>query len=161
MINTPGSVWHTCSHRQHASHSMEEFPTLSAERFLSFQNNAYYLTDGLIRMFCGPVWQSSASVRFFVVQHKYFHISPLSPIALMIDYQTIVWLIIARGLAGIGGGGIVNSVWVITSEIVDVPSRPKWSQALSVTWCCSAIAGPLLGGLFSSEYFLLSNRYAF
>ena len=60
-------------------------------------------------------------------------------------------LIMARGLAGIGGGGIVSLVWTITSEIVEVESRAKWSQALSVTWSCSAIAGPLLGGAFSSE----------
>ena len=26
-----------------------------------------------------------------------------------------------------------------------------WSQALSVTWSCSAIAGPLLGGVFSTS----------
>jgi MFS family permease len=69
----------------------------------------------------------------------------------MRDKQNITWLIAARALAGIGGGGIVNSVWVITSEIVEVRHRAKWSQALSVTWSCSAIAGPLLGGLFSSE----------
>jgi hypothetical protein len=44
----------------------------------------------------------------------------------------------------------VNSVWVITSELVEIPNRAKWSQALSVTWSCSAVAGPLLGGIFSS-----------
>ena len=48
-------------------------------------------------------------------------------------------------------GGIVSCVWVITSEIVEVRNRAKWSQALSVTWACSAIAGPLLGGLFSGK----------
>ncbi|PFH49200.1 hypothetical protein AMATHDRAFT_5092 [Amanita thiersii Skay4041] len=53
--------------------------------------------------------------------------------------------------AGIGGGGIVSAVWVITAEIVEVANRAKWSQALSVTWSCSAIAGPLLGGLFSGR----------
>ncbi|KAI0786081.1 amino acid permease ScVBA-like protein [Abortiporus biennis] len=63
--------------------------------------------------------------------------------------QNMKWLIMARALAGIGGGGIVSLVWTITSEIVDVQSRAKWSQALSITWSCSAIAGPLLGGLFS------------
>lgn len=57
----------------------------------------------------------------------------------------------ARAVAGIGGGGIVNSVWVITSEIVEHDQRAKWSQALSVTWSFSAIAGPLLGGFFSSQ----------
>ena len=68
-------------------------------------------------------------------------------------------LILVRALAGIGAGGIVGAVWVITSEIVEPKHRAKWSQALSVTWSCSAIAGPLLGGLFSckSVIGILSN----
>ena len=57
--------------------------------------------------------------------------------------------------AGIGGGGIVSTVWVITSEIVEVRRRAIWSQALSVTWSCSAVAGPLIGGLFSGTISLL------
>ena len=64
-------------------------------------------------------------------------------------------LILSRAVAGIGGGGIVSSVWVITSEIVEPKHRAKWSQALSVTWSCSAIAGPLLGGLFSCKLVIL------
>ena len=63
----------------------------------------------------------------------------------------MTWLILARAVAGVGGGGIVSLVWTITSEIVDVRNQAKWSQALSITWACSAVAGPLLGGLFSSE----------
>ncbi len=65
--------------------------------------------------------------------------------------QDLKWLIAARAISGIGGGGIVSSVWVITSELVEVRNRAKWSQALSVTWSCSAIAGPLLGGIFSGK----------
>jgi len=75
--------------------------------------------------------------------------------------QSMLWLIMARALAGVGGGGIVSLVWTITSEIVDVQSRAKWSQALSITWSCSAIAGPLLGGLFSGQSGYLSWRWAF
>ncbi|KAI0757307.1 major facilitator superfamily domain-containing protein [Daedaleopsis nitida] len=63
--------------------------------------------------------------------------------------QNITWLILARAIAGVGGGGIVSLVWTITSEIVDVRNHAKWSQALSLTWACSAVAGPLLGGVFS------------
>lgn len=76
--------------------------------------------------------------------------------------HSIEGLILARALAGIGGGGIVSSVWVLTSEIVEPRSRAKWSLALSVTWSCSAIAGPLLGGLFSSGASTTFNwRWAF
>lgn len=76
--------------------------------------------------------------------------------------RDLKWLISARALSGVGGGGIVNSVWVITSELVEIPNRAKWSQALSVTWSCSAVAGPLLGGIFSSQSSsILSWRWAF
>jgi MFS family permease len=46
--------------------------------------------------------------------------------------QSITWLILSRALSGVGGGGIVGSVWTITSEIVPVHRRAHWSQALSV-----------------------------
>ncbi|GJE87743.1 MFS general substrate transporter [Phanerochaete sordida] len=75
--------------------------------------------------------------------------------------QSMLWLIIARALAGIGGGGIVSLVWTITSEIVEERSRAQWSQALSITWSCSAIAGPLLGGVFSNSGGFFSWRWAF
>jgi len=63
----------------------------------------------------------------------------------------MLWLIVARGLSGVGGGGIVNSVWVITTEIVPPGTQAKWAQALSVTWSASAVAGPILGGLFTGK----------
>ncbi|KZT06339.1 amino acid permease ScVBA-like protein [Laetiporus sulphureus 93-53] len=75
--------------------------------------------------------------------------------------QSIEWLIAARALGGIGGGGIVSLVWTITAEIVEIRYQAKWSQALSVTWACSAIAGPLLGGVFGHETGALSWRWAF
>ncbi|KAJ7225861.1 MFS general substrate transporter [Mycena pura] len=76
--------------------------------------------------------------------------------------QSIAMLLAARAISGIGAGGIVGSVWVITAEIVEDRNRAKWSQALSVTWSCSAIAGPVLGGVFSGSHSSrLSWRYGF
>ncbi|KAF9056658.1 amino acid permease ScVBA-like protein [Panaeolus papilionaceus] len=72
---------------------------------------------------------------------------------------SIVWLIASRALAGIGGGGIVSSVWVITAEIVAVEQRAIWSQALSITWSCSAVAGPLLGGVFSQDGLMSNGKH--
>ncbi|KIJ45566.1 hypothetical protein M422DRAFT_59756 [Sphaerobolus stellatus SS14] len=62
--------------------------------------------------------------------------------------KTATWLIVSRSVQGVGAGGIVNSVWVLTSDIVTVEQKHKWSQALSLTWSASAIGGPILGGLF-------------
>ncbi|KAH8120585.1 MFS general substrate transporter [Phellopilus nigrolimitatus] len=72
-----------------------------------------------------------------------------------------VLLCVFRAVAGIGGGGIVSSVWLITAELVDEDQRAKWSQALSVTWSASAVAGPILGGVFSDANGTLSWRWAF
>ncbi|KAL5535227.1 hypothetical protein ACEPAF_3321 [Sanghuangporus sanghuang] len=70
-------------------------------------------------------------------------------------------LCVFRAVAGTGGGGIVSAVWLITAESVSLDRRAQWSQALSVTWSASAVAGPLLGGVFSDADGILSWRWAF
>ncbi|CAK5264873.1 unnamed protein product [Mycena citricolor] len=79
----------------------------------------------------------------------------------LVGRKNVPMLLAARAVAGSGAGGIVGSVWVITAEIVAVRDRAKWSQALSVTWSCSAVAGPLLGGLFSGSTGVLNWRFGF
>jgi MFS family permease len=67
----------------------------------------------------------------------------------------MLWLVIARAFAGLGGAGIVPVVWVVMSDIVPQSRRPKWQNFLSLTWSLSAVSGPLLGGLFSGESSLI------
>ncbi|CCO26242.1 MFS drug transporter, putative [Rhizoctonia solani AG-1 IB] len=67
-------------------------------------------------------------------------------------------LVIARALQGVGGGGIVTLIWVILEEVAPVKSRHRWNAALSAVWSMSALAGPLMGGVFSD---LVSWRWAF
>ncbi|CAE6525356.1 unnamed protein product [Rhizoctonia solani] len=71
--------------------------------------------------------------------------------------QTTRCLVIARALQGIGGGGIVTLVWVILEEVAPAKTRQRWNAALSAVWSMSALAGPLMGGVFN----LLSWRWAF
>lgn len=61
----------------------------------------------------------------------------------LISLQNYVLLCIYRAVAGVGGGGIVSAVWLITAELVEENQRAQWSQALSVTWSASAVAGKI------------------
>ncbi|QRV86340.1 major facilitator superfamily transporter [Ceratobasidium sp. AG-Ba] len=72
--------------------------------------------------------------------------------------QSMTWLFVARALQGVGGGGIVTLVWVILDEVAPARTRHRWNAALTVVWSSSALAGPLLGGVFSD---LVSWRWAF
>ncbi|KAB5592625.1 MFS transporter [Ceratobasidium theobromae] len=72
--------------------------------------------------------------------------------------QSMTWLVTARALQGVGGGGIVTLIWVILDEVAPAKSRQQWNTALSAVWSMSALAGPLMGGVFSD---LLSWRWAF
>ncbi|EUC67252.1 MFS transporter [Rhizoctonia solani AG-3 Rhs1AP] len=72
--------------------------------------------------------------------------------------QSTRCLVIARALQGVGGGGIVTLVWVILDEVAPAKSRQRWNAALSAVWSMSALAGPLMGGVFSD---LMSWRWAF
>ncbi|KAG8953308.1 hypothetical protein FRC04_002718 [Tulasnella sp. 424] len=62
---------------------------------------------------------------------------------------SMTWLVIARGVSGAGAGGVVPMVWIITGEVVPTEDRAKWSDTLTCVWAASALAGPLLGGVFS------------
>ncbi|KAG5733052.1 hypothetical protein E4T56_gene3559 [Termitomyces sp. T112] len=120
---------------------------------------AYMLTQTALQPFYGKVSDLVGRKNVLFSSMTIFAIGSL----LCGVAKGITWLIAARALAGIGGGGIVSSVWVITAELVEVRRRAKWSQVLSLTWSCSAIAGPLLGGVFSSGSgsSLLSWRWGF
>ncbi|KAG9011024.1 hypothetical protein FRB94_008997 [Tulasnella sp. JGI-2019a] len=72
--------------------------------------------------------------------------------------QNMMWLVISRGVSGAGAGGLVSMVWLIAGEIVPAEQKGKWGNMLSFVWAASALAGPLLGGVFSQ---LISWRWGF
>ncbi|KAI9345871.1 major facilitator superfamily domain-containing protein [Zopfochytrium polystomum] len=57
-------------------------------------------------------------------------------------------LIIARAIAGIGGGGIFSLVLIIIADIVKPKDRAQWSGLIGASFGIASVAGPLLGGAF-------------
>jgi EmrB/QacA subfamily drug resistance transporter len=60
-------------------------------------------------------------------------------------------LILARGLQGLGGGGIMPIVQTVISDIVSPRERGQYQAYFSGVWVAAGISGPVLGGLFAEH----------
>jgi EmrB/QacA subfamily drug resistance transporter len=63
----------------------------------------------------------------------------------------IVVLIAARGLQGLGGGGILPIVQTVISDVVTPRERGQYQAYFSGVWVTAGIGGPILGGLFAEH----------
>lgn len=88
-----------------------------------------------------------SSILIFTIGSLLCGFAPVSNFCHLINVLELIYqknyisLCVFRAVAGTGGGGIVSAVWLITAESVSVDRRASWSQALSVTWSASAVAG--------------------
>src|SRR6266702_2118309 len=60
-------------------------------------------------------------------------------------------LILARGLQGIGGGGIMPIVQTVISDVVTPRERGQYQAYFSGVWVAAGIGGPILGGVFAEH----------
>ncbi|EJF56221.1 iron permease [Dichomitus squalens LYAD-421 SS1] len=61
------------------------------------------------------------------------------------------WLIAARTVQGIGGGGIINLASIIVSDLIPLAQRGTYQGFLILTWCFAAAIGPIIGGAFAEK----------
>src|SRR5205814_3801086 len=58
-------------------------------------------------------------------------------------------LIVARGLQGLGGGGIMPIVQTVIPDLVTPRERGQYQAYFSSVWMAAGIGGPILGGVFA------------
>jgi EmrB/QacA subfamily drug resistance transporter len=60
-------------------------------------------------------------------------------------------LILARGLQGLGGGGIMPIVQTVISDVVTPRERGQYQAYFSGVWVVAGIGGPIVGGAFAEH----------
>lgn len=68
------------------------------------------------------------------------------------------WLIITRGIQGLGGGGLMVLVMAVIADVIPPRERGRYTGLFGAVFAVSSIAGPLLGGFFVDT---LSWRWIF
>ena len=63
--------------------------------------------------------------------------------------QDMTWLIIGRGVQGLGGGGLMLLSQAIIADVVPARERGRYMGIMGGVFALSAVAGPLLGGWFT------------
>lgn len=61
----------------------------------------------------------------------------------------ILWLIIGRGLQGLGGGGLFPMVHSTLNDLIAPRERGRYFVANSIVWMTASLLGPVLGGVFA------------
>ncbi|MCJ7831700.1 MAG: MFS transporter [Dehalococcoidia bacterium] len=72
--------------------------------------------------------------------------------------QSMIQLIMFRGIQGLGAGGIITMAQAVIGDIVAPRERGRYQGYIGTVFGVSAVAGPLLGGFFTDN---LTWRWVF
>ncbi|WP_020494818.1 MDR family MFS transporter [Sciscionella marina] len=72
--------------------------------------------------------------------------------------DSMVWLIAARAVQGLGAGGLMVTATALVADVVPLRERGKYQGVLGSVFGVVTVLGPMLGGVFVDQ---LSWRWAF
>jgi EmrB/QacA subfamily drug resistance transporter len=65
---------------------------------------------------------------------------------------SMLFLIAARGLQGLGGGGLISLAQTIIADIVSPKERGRYQVRIASVFLASGLAGPFLGGFLAQHF---------
>ncbi|WP_249714827.1 MDR family MFS transporter [Rhizomonospora bruguierae] len=64
---------------------------------------------------------------------------------------SMTWLILTRGVQGLGAGGLMTLAFTIISDVVSPRERGRYQGLFGAVFGISSVAGPLVGGYFAEH----------
>ncbi|MGY1743321.1 MULTISPECIES: MDR family MFS transporter [unclassified Blastococcus] len=114
---------------------------------MAWMTTAYLLATTLVMPLYGKFGDLFGRRTLFLVAIGLFTVASLGA-ALSPDFT---WLVIWRGVQGLGGGGMMILAQAIIADIVPARERAKYMGPIGALFGLSAVAGPLVGGFFTDS----------
>ena len=121
--------------------------TLGGLAHYSWVFSAYLLTSTA----CVPIWGRLSDLygrrRIYLTGVAIFLVGSLLAGA----SRTMLELILARAVQGLGAGGVIPLSMTIVGELYTLAERPRTQALFSGVWGVASIAGPLVGGYITDS----------
>jgi hypothetical protein len=122
----------------------DEFHSLDQ---VAWYGSAFFLTLASFQSTWGKGY------KYFQLKHTYLlsiFIFELGSLICAVS-QSSTTLIVGRAVAGLGAAGIAGGAYIIIAFSVPPQQRPAYTGLLGATYSIASVAGPLLGGVFTSN----------
>jgi EmrB/QacA subfamily drug resistance transporter len=114
---------------------------------MAWMTTAYLLATTLVMPIYGKFGDLWGRRNLFLMAIGLFTVASLGA-ALSPDFT---WLVIWRGVQGLGGGGLMILSQAIIADVVPARERAKYMGPIGALFGLSAVAGPLVGGFFTDS----------
>jgi EmrB/QacA subfamily drug resistance transporter len=114
---------------------------------MAWMTTAYLLATTLVMPVYGKFGDLWGRRNLFLVAIGLFTIASLGA-ALA---PSFAWLVVWRGVQGLGGGGLMILSQAIIADVVPARERAKYMGPIGALFGLSAVVGPLVGGFFTDS----------